>query len=152
MSYSPAVESAWRALSSALPIESAMGELLPTDPTGSEGQAAAIVASQHLTPTLQAAFYLYADDLHRSHQISQGLDTEEGAFWHGIMHRREGDFSNAKYWFRKAGSLPERLGLDPTSLTDQVSRAPRSENPADLVQLQRAEWMTLFDHCAKEGV
>jgi hypothetical protein len=41
--------------------------------------------------------------LDRSHEISQGLATAEGSFWHGIMHRREGDYPNAKYWFRQAG-------------------------------------------------
>lgn len=68
-----------------------------------------------------------------------------------MMHRREGDFSNSKYWFRQAGSLPSRLGLDPFALTDEVARHHR-ENPAHLVEAQRREWQILFLHCARQIV
>ena len=54
----------------------------------------------------KSAFWLLAGDLDRSHAISQDLKTSDGSFWHGVMHRREGDFGNAKYWFRLAGSMP----------------------------------------------
>jgi hypothetical protein len=47
-----------------------------------------------------SGLWLLAGDLDRSHTISQGIGSAEGSFWHGIMHRREGDFSNSKYWFR----------------------------------------------------
>jgi hypothetical protein len=50
-----------------------------------------------------AAVWLRFDFLDKSHQISQSLDTPEGSFWHGVMHRREPDFANAKYWFRRVG-------------------------------------------------
>ena len=50
-----------------------------------------------------AAIWLRFDFLDKSHQISQSLDTPEGSFWHGVMHRREPDFANAKYWFRRVG-------------------------------------------------
>ena len=50
-----------------------------------------------------AAIWLRFDFLEESHRISQSLDTPEGSFWHGVMHRREPDFFNAKYWFRRAG-------------------------------------------------
>jgi hypothetical protein len=50
-----------------------------------------------------SAVWLLHDCLDESHTISQGIDTPSGSFWHGIMHRREGDFSNAKYWFRRVG-------------------------------------------------
>lgn len=50
-----------------------------------------------------AGVWLLHDFLDESHTISQGIDTTTGSFWHGIMHRREGDFSNAKYWFRRVG-------------------------------------------------
>ena len=50
-----------------------------------------------------AAVWLVHDFLDESHEISQGIDTPSGSFWHGILHRREGDYSNAKYWFRHVG-------------------------------------------------
>ena len=129
-----------------LPLEEAMPKLLPEAPA----KAALSNEVTTLDPTLQAAIWLYVDDLERSHAVSQGINTEEGSFWHGIMHRREGDFSNAKYWFRRAGSLPSRLGLDPIALTDEVERHHR-DNPPHLVDAQRREWKTLFDHCAREN-
>ena len=50
-----------------------------------------------------AGLWLLHDFLDESHTISQGVGTPSGSFWHGIMHRREGDFSNAKYWFHRVG-------------------------------------------------
>ena len=54
----------------------------------------------------EAGMWLLAGDLSRSHEVSQKLETQSGSYWHGIMHRREGDFWNAKYWFRKVGPHP----------------------------------------------
>src|SRR5687767_13390080 len=50
-----------------------------------------------------AGLWLYFDFLDESHAISQDLDTAEGSYWHGILHRREPDYPNAKYWFRRVG-------------------------------------------------
>src|SRR5262245_25063275 len=46
-----------------------------------------------------AGLWLLANDLNASHRISQELETPEGSYWHAVMHRREGDYGNAKYWF-----------------------------------------------------
>ncbi|MCA9187258.1 MAG: hypothetical protein R3E01_11820 [Pirellulaceae bacterium] len=53
-----------------------------------------------------SGLWLWNNYLDRSHTISQSIDTISGSFWHGIMHRREGDYGNAKYWFRHVGQHP----------------------------------------------
>ena len=46
------------------------------------------------------------DFLDESHTISQDLPSREGSFWHAVMHRREPDAWNSKYWWRKVGPHP----------------------------------------------
>ena len=41
--------------------------------------------------------------LDESHSIAQGLASAEGSYWHALMHRSEGDFSNSKYWYQRVG-------------------------------------------------
>ena len=48
-----------------------------------------------------AGLWLLFDFLDESHELSQSLPDEWGAYWHGIMHRREPDPGNAAYWFRR---------------------------------------------------
>jgi len=55
---------------------------------------------------VQAGLLLWNDDLDGCHTIAQDLSDEFGAYLHGIMHRREPDYSNAKYWFRRVGEPP----------------------------------------------
>ena len=55
---------------------------------------------------VHAGLWLWHDYLDESHIISQSLETAEGSFWHAIMHRREPDAWNSKYWWRKVGSHP----------------------------------------------
>jgi hypothetical protein len=53
-----------------------------------------------------AGIWLYHDFLDESHSLSQEIDTPEGSYWHGILHRREPDYANAKYWLRRVGGHP----------------------------------------------
>jgi len=127
-----------------------------------------------------AGLWLWHDALDECHQIVQDIASPTGSFWHAIMHRREGDFSNSKYWYRRcsnhhvlrmmgsvASSLAEeqasdRLitaalsgGWDPYGFVDLVEAV--HNNRADprheiAIRLQRAEWQGLFEYCLHEAV
>lgn len=118
-------------------------------------QLEAILDTANLAPALKAALWLYVDDLDRSHRISQGIDDATGTYWHGIMHRREGDFANSHYWFRKVENHPAMALLpdyDPHVFIDTVADWSRkgSGHEATLVEMQRCEWIALFRFCAGE--
>ena len=105
----------------------------------------------------ESGLWLLAGDLDRSHSISQSIESKNGSFWHGIMHRREGDFGNAKYWFRKVGTHPafemiERHSngdyADPFDFVDACERAVVSSSKlAEVCKLaQWIEWQCLMMH------
>ena len=103
-----------------------------------------------------SGLWLLAGDLDRSHTISQDLPSAEGSFWHGIMHRREGDFGNAKYWFRRVGDHPIYVVIsqqtegdydDPADFVDACSRASKSEAVQRCQLAQWIEWQALMVHC-----
>jgi hypothetical protein len=128
-----------------------------------------------------AALWLLYDFLDESHEMSQRIDTPSGSFWHAIMHRREGDFANAKYWLRRIGNhevlgpLAQRAGelaatrgevpfaarpntsgeFDPLAFVDLVESVERGQQPSArelILDIQQAEWELLFDACYRGAV
>lgn len=65
--------------------------------------------------SIGAGFFQMYDDLDRSHDFAQAAQGQgkhaAGDYWHGIMHRREPDYGNAKYWFRRLGNHPIHAAL-----------------------------------------
>ena len=55
-----------------------------------------------------AGLWLWHDALEESHAIAQAIITSSGSLWHAILHRREGDYSNAKYWYERASGQTRR--------------------------------------------
>jgi hypothetical protein len=121
-----------------------------------------------------AGLYLWHDYLDDAHELAQRVETPTGSLWHAILHRREGDFSNAKYWYARASAHPalealataftsllrshpadSRLlrltvgstyGAALTDLVQRVHQTPPTDSAHRLaVSLQQQEWRTLFD-------
>ncbi|UKS24044.1 hypothetical protein LOZ80_20630 [Paenibacillus sp. HWE-109] len=55
---------------------------------------------------IKAGLYLLNESLDKSHDIAQEITNATGSYWHALMHRMEGDYSNAKYWFNDVGHHP----------------------------------------------
>ena len=154
---SPEITAAIDPLLEKLPLNQAISQLVVTRGADKDLVAlvARIVALPALTsqPLLCAGLWLYVDDLDRSHVISQGIENSTGSFWHGIMHRREGDFWNSHYWFRRVGNHPAMKlieGYDGHAFIDAVEAAHgRGEAPAALIEMQRREWAVLMTWCAR---
>jgi hypothetical protein len=127
-----------------------------------------------------AGLYLLYDGLDESHAISQSIETPTGSYWHGIMHRREPDYGNAKYWFRRVGNHPvfatlvvaarelaasekldrpadflvEQGAWDPFHFVDLCEAVAKGRSTSGMLcrQIQRRECELLFDHCYRAAI
>lgn len=120
-----------------------------------------------------AGLWLYFSCLEEAHQLANYCETEEGYLWHALVHRYEGDFGNAAYWFRKAGRHPVYDRLVPEvrkvlhqyprvefgtrrwdpyaylSYCDRAKTQPGSMQEKVAIEIQRVEWQVVFDYCAR---
>jgi hypothetical protein len=67
-----------------------------------------------LKPVLVALWHDARGDWDRAHEVAQDVPDPDGAWVHAYLHRKEGDPSNAAYWYRRAGKPVAH-----TSLTDE---------------------------------
>jgi hypothetical protein len=63
---------------------------------------------------LEGLALLWHDHWDEAHEIAQSHEGEsDHDLLHAILHRREGDFANAGYWFGQAGKHPCYAGILP---------------------------------------
>ena len=65
-----------------------------------------------LSPLLRALWHDAKGDWDEAHRIAQDVSGADGAWVHAYLHRKEGDLSNAGYWYRRAGCPVEAGSLD----------------------------------------
>jgi hypothetical protein len=131
------------------------------------------VRMPHDADALRSGLWLLFDYMKESHDLSQNIATPSGSYWHGILHRREPDADNGKYWMARCNEhpiLPELLkdareitaaaGPAGAALSQQLSGMKTFDgawfidrcsaaDPATtkvLLDIQRREWQLLFDY------
>ena len=55
-----------------------------------------------VAPALVALWHDARGDWDAAHRVAQDVADETGAWVHAYLHRKEGDLSNAAYWYRRA--------------------------------------------------
>jgi len=124
------------------------------------------VTDPEMAACCRSGLWLAFNFLDESHRISQDHETSTGNFWHAIMHRREPDPSNSKYWWRRVGAHPvfdqlrERAAsLDYTYTTPEAfvdfcekGRDTGSAHEELAKRVQLAEWQLLFEWCWRKAV
>ena len=56
-----------------------------------------------VAPALIALWHDARGEWDTAHGVAQDVDDQTGAWVHAYLHRKEGDLSNAGYWYRRAG-------------------------------------------------
>ena len=65
-----------------------------------------------LTDALAGLWWDGKGDWARAHESAQQDEGTEGSWVHAYLHRKEGDHSNAAYWYSRAGKPVCREPLD----------------------------------------
>jgi hypothetical protein len=130
--------------------------LLATDSSTAQAELDRLTPEELLAPArivspddaalVKAGLYLHHGYFAECHRIAQRVERANGAYWHALMHRREGDFENAKHWYRRVGAHPvlQSFGPDwePCWFVDQCAAGGSAETDA----LQQHEFDLLLAH------
>ena len=136
---------------------------IPLLPPGHSTKPAltAQISSLSLHPALEAAFHILNNDLPSAHFLArhmQAAPAYEGMCLHGILHRIEGDYDNARAWYRNVSSsdvfrknwATEEDGLEFIGKVEAFAKAKGTEGKADLEKESLREIKTVVDWCVEK--
>ena len=112
---------------------------------------------------------LAAGDVENAHRIAQESSSVNGSYIHGMIHRIEDDFDNARYWFfrtgvhpaspeiyRRAAANSPRIASHPTwdagRVTDWLEESRANGTSEELRTVLRIETEVLLDYFAEHPV
>ena len=76
-----------------------------------------------LTLTEKALWLAHHGDWHAAHDLCQDLPDPDGAWIHAWLHREEGDYGNACYWYAQAGKSAPAADADLVTEWKQIAAA-----------------------------
>ena len=145
------------------------GEIAKADDSALLGSA--VLKSATALKLVRGGLLYAADALDAAHRFFQDDSSDLGSYWHGMMHRREADFDNARYWFRRAGRLSffSELHREASSHSADMARQDNwdaylltglceqakygaPELTGECVSLIRAEFHAVFDYTWRQAV
>ncbi|MCJ1382701.1 hypothetical protein MMC17_005814 [Xylographa soralifera] len=118
------------------------------------------ISSLYIHPTLEAAFHLLNCDLPSAHFLVRHMQAApmfEAMYLHGILHRIEGDYDNARAWygnvadtevFKKNWSGKEK-GLEFIGKVEAFNKKREGDKEA-LEKESVEEIKTVIDHCVEK--
>ncbi|MER8912235.1 hypothetical protein NKI32_00115 [Mesorhizobium sp. M0761] len=77
----------------------------------------------NLGMALHALWWDRQGDWERAHECVQANESDPASVWvHAYLHRKEGDLSNAAYWYRRAGQpvATGKLDAEWESITESL--------------------------------
>ena len=60
------------------------------------------VPPEHISKILQALWHDHKGQWDRAHDMVQVIGSREASWVHAYLHRKEGDYGNASYWYNRA--------------------------------------------------
>ena len=121
------------------------------------GAGQSVLEKSNLKPLAQGALYLYFDCFEEAHNIANDHEgSPEGNWIHAILHRREPDAWNSKYWYARV-RIPKKLSQE---IAQEALKQLGKEPPRELETFQKklsksGEWepeafVDLCDKARKE--
>ncbi len=65
-----------------------------------------------VSPLLKSLWYDARGEWDNAHELAQEVNTLDGSWIHAYLHRKEGDLTNAQYWYSRANRKMPAYSLE----------------------------------------